>query len=525
MKIALSQSLFRLGDFESNYEKALESLKRAVQEKADLLVFPEGGLWGYPPKDFLYHKAFYKIQDQKLLELKKQLPADLSLLLPGFRQHKKKLQNGIFLLKQNANTRFFAKEFLPDEEVFFESRYFQKGQVVENFFYLKKKRIQLLICEDFWKTTLLKKNKSPDLILSVNASPYSQNKKQTRLKRLKALARQSSLGAVYLNLVGAQDSLVFDGASLAVNKRGKAIWEGAVFESDFSVLSLSKDQENSFNVSKKIKKKIGLEEERERALVLGIKEFFLQTGRSKACLGLSGGIDSALVAYLAAQALGPHNLQAYFLPTRYTKKISFQIVEDLSLRLNLKLIQKDIDPLRIFYQDNFLQKKLKALTRQNLQSRLRLIYLMTQSNESGALLLGTGNKSELALGYSTLYGDLSGALLPIGDLLKTEVYSLALAINKKHKIFSKKLLSREPSAELAYGQIDSQDLGSYEKIDSFLKGFLKERQSAPSSQLQWIKKIQSQEFKRRQAPLLLKLSDQDLGESWRYPIAHCFPLT
>ena len=260
-------------------------------------------------------------------------------------------------------------------------------------------------------------------------------------------------------------------------------------------------------------------------MILGIKEFFLQTGFEKACLGLSGGIDSALVAYLATQALGSKNLQTYFLPTRYTKKISFQIVEELSRNLNLKLLQKNIDPLRVFFEKSFLKARLKPLTRQNIQSRLRSLYLMTQSNETGSLVLGTGNKSELALGYSTLYGDLSGALLPIGDLLKTEVYDLALAVNKEKKIFPKELLSREPSAELAPHQIDSQDLGPYEKIDPFIREFLRKRHSFGSkSKLQWIQKIQAQEFKRKQAPPLLKLSDQDLGESWRYPIAHKFPI-
>ena len=532
MKIALSQSLFRLGDFEANYNKALESLERAVQKKADLLVFPEGGLWSYPPKDFLYHKAFYKIQEEKLLKLKRRLPPFLSLLMPGFYQNNKKIQNGCFLLKNTSPISFFAKEFLPDKGVFFESRYFQKGQIENNFFYLKKRRIQLLICEDLWQTTVLKKKvlKQADIFLSVNASPYRKDKKVDRLKKLQFLAKQSSLGAIYLNLVGAQDSLLFDGGSFVVNKKGKTLWQAAFFQQDFTVLSLPESNKKkplsssqSF-VNSVSKKNLELQEERERALILGIKEFFYQTGFSKACLGLSGGIDSALVAYLAVQALGVKKVTAYFLPTRYTEKISYEIIEELSQRLKLKVIEKNIEPLRLFFQNDFIKKPLKALTKQNLQSRLRLIYLMTQSNENETLLLGTGNKSELSLGYSTLYGDLSGALLPIGDLLKTEVYDLVSAINKKKQIFPKKLILREPSAELALGQVDSQDLGSYKHLDSFLKNFFKERQhSSKPSHLRWLKKIQTQEFKRKQAPPILKINDQDLGESWRYPIAHQFP--
>ena len=178
MKIALSQSLFRLGDFDGNYKKALESLEKAIQKKADLLVFPEGGLWAYPPKDFLYHKVFYKIQEEKLLKLKKKLPPYLNVLLPGFCHFEKKLQNGCFLLKKGESVRFFAKEFFPDEEVFFESRYFQKGKVEKNVFYIKNKKVQILICEDFWKIPLSKKTTpKPDLLLSLNASPYSKIKK------------------------------------------------------------------------------------------------------------------------------------------------------------------------------------------------------------------------------------------------------------------------------------------------------------------------------------------------------------
>lgn len=541
MKIALSQTHFRLGDFEANYDKALKSLKRAVGEKADLLVFPEGGLWGYPPKDFLFHELFYKIQERKILKLKRKLPSFLSLLLPGFRRSQNRLQNrlqnGAFLLKKTGPIRFFAKEFLPNEEVFFESRYFIKGRVEDNFFYLKNKRIQILICEDFWQTKLFQ-NKSlspPDLFLSINASPYSKNKKESRLKKLRLLAKKTELGGVYLNLTGAQDSLVFDGGSLAVDCKGKTLWQGAFFEPDFATLSFpasakikkktSAGLSDSSASGLKTKKTLGLQEERKRALILGIKEFFFQTGFSKACLGLSGGIDSALTAYLAVEALGVDKVQAYFLPTRYTQKISYEIVKDFSLRLKLKLLEKNIEPLQKFFETLFIKKNLKPLTRQNLQSRLRMIYLMIQSNETGALLIGTGNKSELALGYSTLYGDLAGALLPIGDLLKTEVYDLALALNKDKEIFSKKLLLRPPTAELAPGQKDSQDLGPYQKLDSFLKNFLKKKEaSTSSSQKNWIKKGLSQEFKRKQAPPILKLSGQDLGESWRYPIAHQFPL-
>ena len=511
MKIALSQTSFRLGDFDNNYKKLLESLEKAIQQKADLLVFPEGGLWGYSPQDFLYHKRFYKIQDQKIRRLKKKLPDSFKLLLPGFRSYEKKLQNGVFLLEKNKEI-FFAKEYLPDEGVFFESRWFQKGQIKNNFFYCKKKRIQLLICEDFWRASGYKKS---DILIVVNASPYSVNKQKLRLKRLKLLAKKTKQGAVYLNLAGAQDSLIFDGASLAVNAKGEKVWQGDFFRPDFTTL------QTPFDKKAKAGGSLTLQAQRERALILGIKEFFFQTGFSKACIGLSGGVDSALVSYLAVQALGAENILAYFLPTRYTRKISFQIVEELSQKLKIKVIQKNMDPLFEFCLKQFFDKKLKPLTRQNLQSRLRMLFLMTQSNEHSCLLLSAGNKSELAMGYSTLYGDLSGALCPIGDILKTELYDLVSFINQQKAVFPKKLILREPSAELRFNQIDSQDLAPYKELDSFLSDFLKSRDSKKT---EWVKKMKNQEFKRKQAPPILNLTEQDLGKSWRYPIANCFPL-
>ena len=207
MKIALAQVQFRLGDFNRNYEKLLQALEKA-KNQADILVFPEGGLWAYPPKDFLYQKKFFVAQEKKIKQLQKKLPSSLTVLLPGFKSEKKELRNGVFFIKKNK-IQFFTKEFLPDQNVFFESRYFKKGQAKNNFFYWKNKKIQILICEDFWHFSELKKT---ELLIVVNASPYSEMKQKARIKRLKELVKKTKWGAVYLNLVGAQDSLIFDGA-------------------------------------------------------------------------------------------------------------------------------------------------------------------------------------------------------------------------------------------------------------------------------------------------------------------------
>ena len=513
MKVALAQVPFRLGDFNNNYKELLSALEK-TKGQADILVFPEGGLWGYPPQDFLYQKKFFKIQERKIEQLIKRLPSSLALLLPGFHKEGEELKNGVFFIERNKKTRFFVKEFLPDQNVFFESRYFQKGKAIENFFYWKNKKIQILVCEDFWKFSQLKKT---DLLIVVNASPYTTEKQKARLRRLKELAKKTKWGAVYLNLVGAQDSLIFDGASFVLNEKAEKVWQGKSFQPDFAILGFPL-KKRSYSIGKSL----NVMEQKEQALILGIREFFYQTGFSQACLGLSGGIDSALVAYLTIKALGKKNLKAYFLPSLYTKKVSFKIVKSLSANLGLTVYQRDITKLFKFCLKDFFKDSLSDLTQQNLQARLRMLFLMAQTNETSSLLLSTGNKSELAMGYCTLYGDLAGALCPIGDLLKTEVYDMALFINRKTPVFPKALFLREPSAELAYKQKDSDELPPYSYLDGFLKKVLSDKKIEERRESGLNRKIQSQEFKRKQAPLLLKLTERDFGEAWRKPVAHQF---
>ena len=331
-----------------------------------------------------------------------------------------------------------------------------------------------------------------------------------------------------MNRLGAQDSLIFDGGSFALNSQGEVIWQGAFFKTDFKILRISKKDrlKKTRKQNKKTKHFLNLQEQREQALILGIKDFFFQTGFSKAILGLSGGMDSALVAYLAVQALGRHNVTAYFLPGPYTQDISFKMVQQLEEFLKIQKIEKNITPLFETFSSWLFDKKScsNPITLQNIQARLRALVLMSLANESSSLLLATGNKSEIATGYSTLYGDLAGALCPIGDLLKTQVYDLARFINKKTQVFPKPLFLREPSAELAPKQKDRDDLPSYDKLDPLLEKIFKNQNLLSSKEKKWARRIQNQEFKRAQAPPILKVSERDLGESWRKPIAHKFSI-
>ena len=524
MKVALAQVQFFLGDFDQNCEQVLKILK-TIENRADLLVFPEGGLWGYPPKDFLYHDRCFKIQEKKLQGIHKHLTKGLGLLLPAFVKNKDKIQNGVFLFEKNKKPHFFSKEFLPDQGVFFESRYFEKGKAEKNFFYWKKKKVQILICEDIWKVS---PRETADLLITVNSSPYTDQKQKNRLKRMKQLVKKYKCPSIYLNRVGAQDSLIFDGGSFALSSQGEVVWQGAFFKTDFKILRISK--KDQLKKTKKPNKKTGyflnLQEQRKQALTLGIKDFFFQTGFSKAILGLSGGMDSALVAYLTVRALGRQNVKAYFLPGPYTQDISFKIVRQLKILLKIQLIEKNITPLFESVSNWLFDKESGSnpLTLQNIQARLRALILMSSANESSSLLLATGNKSEIATGYTTLYGDLAGALCPIGDLLKTQVYDLARFINKKTQVFPKSLFLREPSAELAPKQKDRDDLPSYDKLDPLLEKIFKDQNLQSSEEKKWARRIQEQEFKRTQAPPILKVSERDLGESWRKPIAHKFSI-
>ncbi len=519
MKLALAQVKLPLGDFHKNGSQVLKILKK-IENKAELAVFPEGGLWGYPPKDFLNHEKYFKIQEKNLNRIHKSLKKGFGLLLPTFIKSEEGMKNGVFLFEKNKKPVFFAKEFLPDKGVFFESRYFERGRTEENFFFWNNQKIQILICEDLWQVS---PQAPADLLIAINASPYTDQKPESRLKRMHYLTSQYRCPAIYLNRVGAQDSLIFDGASFALNCQGDRIWQGAFFKEEVKILNIS-NRKTIQKTHQKVRGLLNIQQAREQAIVLGIRDFFAQTGFSKAILGLSGGLDSALTTYLTVQALGARQVKVYFLPGPHTQSISFKMARLIAHKLKVELREKDINSLYNVFLKWFFNKRAcrNPVTLQNIQSRLRALILMSASNESSSLLLSTGNKSEIAVGYATLYGDLCGALCPIGDLWKSQVYDLARYINKKRKLFPNSLLLREPSAELAPRQKDRDDLLPYHQLDPLLEKILQGQTPKTFKGREIENLVQKQEFKRAQAPIILKLSEKDLGESWKKPIAHKF---
>ncbi len=516
MKIALAQTKNSLGNFKENALQFLSLIKQA-ENKADLILFPEGGLFSYPPKDFLFREDFFQLQEKELKHIHQKIPKNLGVLLPAFVKHSGCLYNGVFLLEKNKKSKFFTKAFLPNDSIFYESRYFQTGDLEDNVFSWKNKKIQILICEDLWQVKTLKK---PDLFLCMNSSPYTNQKQKSRLEKAEALSKKYKCPFFYLNRVGAQDEIIFDGGSFILDKKGSVKWQGNFFKTDFTIYDLNKNYKPLKNIFP------SKEEQQLQALLLGIKDFCQQLNFSKVHIGLSGGIDSALVLYLSLKALGKKNVKAFFLPSPFTDKISYTLTKELTDHLQVPLKTIDISPLykktlQMLFPNNSPHNPVSS---QNVQARIRSLILMAESNETSSLLLGTSNKSELATGYSTLYGDLCGALLPLGDLWKTEVYNLVNFINKKEFVFSKKLILRPPTAELAPQQTDESQLLPYKELDTILKKLLQCNPPKTPKEKKIARLLQQSEFKRKQSPPILKLSETSFGEGRRMPIAHKFPL-
>ena len=510
MRIAIGQIKSFLGDFKES-EKKITALVKKAAGQADLIVFPEGGVFGYPPTDFIKQPRSLKKQTQTLKRIQKSLPSSLRLLIGVFVSTREGLKNGACLLEKNSPIKLFFKKSLSDKDVFFESRHFTPGDIHKNFL-LNNTRIQVLVCEDMWAQPSFSQ---PDILICLNSSPYTAEKYEKRVQCFKSLVKKHKASGIYVNKIGGQGELLFDGGSFCMNTKGEVSLQCAFFKEDFQIWNRQKKAVKSTTPS--------LQEQREKALVMGIKDFCAQTGFSKVHLGLSGGIDSALVCYLAVQALGAKNITGLFLPGPYTASQSFKIVKNLKKALGFSLREFPIVSLyKQSMKEFFPSKSPLSLTEQNLQARLRMLFLMAHSNENQSLLLGTGNKSELACGYATLYGDLSGGLMPIGDLLKTEVYQFCRAINKKHLVFSKELLSRPPSAELKPHQTDQQDLPDYKILDPIIKHLMNHNPPRSSLERAIEKKLRASEFKRKQAPPILKISEIAFGKGWQFPIAHKF---
>ena len=561
MKIALGQVNPIIGDLKGNSALILKACQEAYQQKADLLITPELSLWGYPPKDLLLNSELLKEQWPILQRIVKNIAKKTPglILLIGIAESttdfkSPSLFNSIVLVDKKGWKVIARKQLLPTYDVFDEKRYFrasdETGQVsiVIN---EKPWNIGITICEDIWvkkeiqghqiegPDPLSELEKSHiDLLINLSASPFTHRKEAIRHKLAASAAKRLNCPVAYVNQIGGNDELIFDGASFVVNEKGKLVLTLPHCQELISTWD-SAANSNEILISPQDPQETLLE-----ALVLGAKDYSKKCGFKSALIGLSGGIDSALVATIAVAALGHENVSAVLMPSPWSSMHSVKDAKDLAKRLCIQTNTIPIDPLMKSY-DNSLEKALgelpMGLTAENLQARIRGTLLMAIANKQEHLLLATGNKSELAVGYCTLYGDMNGGLSVIGDLYKTSVFKLCNWIDSDAANKCKRILGlpvseligsairhKLPSAELRPGQLDSDSLPEYDTLDAILKVLIEKRGSVnellgQGYELPLIRKIQKllkqSEFKRKQAPPMLKVSNQAFGSGWRVPIA------
>lgn len=541
MKITLAQLNYHTGNFELNTHKILDAINKAKLEKADLVVFSELSVCGYPPRDFLEFNDFINLCTQSIQLIAKQcvgIAAIVGAPTVNPKVEGKDLYNSAYFLADGKVQQIIHKTLLPNYDVFDEYRYFEPNSTFEIVNY-KGKKLAVTICEDLWNLSdnpmyitspmdeLIKQN--PDCIINIAASPYSKVQINTRLNVLKNNAVKYNLPLLYVNHIGAQTQLIFDGGSCVLNSNGKLVSQLRHFEEDVISVDLN-DLENQ-NIITEIAQTNQINyQDIEQALVLGIKEYFRKQGFAKAILGLSGGVDSALVVYLAAKALGAENVLAVMLPSQYSSDHSVsdsqKLVENLGVKSDLISIENTFAALQQTLSKKFENTEF-GIAEENMQSRSRAVILMALANKFGYILLNTSNKSELAVGYGTLYGDMCGGISVIGDLYKTEVYALCDYINRNEEIIPKNILTKAPSAELRPNQKDSDSLPDYEVLDAILNHYIEDRKGPNeiialgfSEELvkRTLKMVNNNEWKRLQAPPVLRVSSKSFGPGRRMPL-------
>ncbi len=521
------------GDFKANSAAILGAIAEAKSKQCSLILTPELALVGYPPNDLLLSKDLIRVHNEFLLALAKETK-NITLILGALRVNEesgKPLFNTAYHIENGRIIGYYDKCLLPTYDVFDEQRYFEEGQSSYCFIH-KNQKIALSICEDIWSHQMFPlysthpierlDQERPDLLLNLSASPFEIHKWPARIKLAQDISRRLNCLLLYCNQVGGNDDLVFDGHSFLTNETtllGKATGfkeESYVFDTDIQTA-------HPFNY--------GPCYELYQALALGIQDYFHKQNFSKAVLGLSGGIDSALVACLLKEALGSKNVTALLMPSRYSSSESITDAIELSKNLGLTYHIIDIENLHTAALKTlhpFFKNTQEGLAEENIQARVRGLLLMAYSNKLGHLVIGCSNKSEMAVGYATLYGDMIGALCPIADLTKSQVYELAYFLQQKYTFFPKNILIKAPSAELRPNQRDSDTLPPYDFLDAVLEGYIEKgltpeqiakRAQKPLEEVQaLISKFQRSEYKRRQSPLLFKVTPKAFSSGWKFPI-------
>jgi len=547
MKIGLLQLNSTIGDFAENRRKLLDGYKQAVTRGAEFILAPELFLCGYPPRDLLLRADFIDANLAALDETAKSvgaIPLCFGFVEKNSERPGRALRNSAAVLHNGKIIWRTAKSLLPTYDVFDEDRYFEPGKKVEPFLFNGHK-LGITICEDiwndedFWPERIYRRDpvrelisQGAEIILNISASPWHVGKERTRLEMLRRIARDEKIPLAQVNSVGANDELIFDGHSVALAAGGEVVALGKGFAEEILVADLS--PEIGRPTSEVGSEFPARESQIFSALSLGIRDYVRKCGFKSVILGLSGGIDSALVAVLAADALGAENVLGVAMPARYSSAGSLNDAEELAKNLGIHYEVLPIEPAFLAVEKQL--EKVFAGTKpneaeENVQSRLRGVTLMALSNKFGALVLTTGNKSEMAVGYCTLYGDMDGALAPIADVFKTDIYKIARWVNREKIIIPENSIAKPPSAELRPNQTDQDSLPPYEILDAILDAYVVKNLGkdeficngfAAATVNDVVNKINFSEYKRRQAAPALKISPRAFGMGRRIPVAQKF---
>jgi NAD+ synthase (glutamine-hydrolysing) len=527
IKIALAQLNFTVADIKTNTAKIIAAIAEAKQQQADLVVFPELSVTGYPPEDLLLRPDFIR-QAQAAVDEIKLHTQGIVAVIGSPQQHGKRLYNSALALSSGQVMAEYHKQALPNYGVFDEQRYFNAGHqlcLIE----VKNTQLALTICEDIWQAGIIARNREAgaEIILALNASPFHAGKVHQREEIIGEQVKQAGLPLVYVNQVGGQDELIFDGASFVLDQHGAVSFRAAEFEEQLAVVEFVDQQPQPASIAPHYQTVAS----EYKALVLGIKDYVRKNGFQGAILGLSGGIDSALVLALAVDALGADKVEAVLMPSRYTQDMSNQDARLEAEWLGVKHHTIAIEPAVLAFNQMleplFVGSK-KDTTEENIQARCRGVLLMAMSNKQGKLLLTTGNKSEMSVGYATLYGDMAGGFAPLKDVSKLLVYQLAEYRNTLSQAIPERVITRPPSAELAPDQKDEDSLPPYPILDPILALYIEQDKSASEiialgypqeAVVRAISLVDRNEYKRRQSPPGIRITPRAFGRDRRYPIS------
>ena len=530
LKIALAQLNFTVADIAGNTAQVIAAAEQAKLQDADVVVFPELCITGYPPEDLLFRADFIDAALQAVIAIADQVRG-ITLVLGYPQQQDDKLYNSAIAIRNGVTIAEYHKMALPNYGVFDEQRYFSAGTQTA-LFTVNNTCLALTICEDIWQHGIIQANRDAgaDIILTLNASPFHAGKVHQREDVIGEQLAKADIALVYVNQVGGQDELIFDGSSFVADRTGKVIFRATEFSEQISVVEFVDKQPRSSGIAPHYQPIIS----EYRALVLGIKDYVRKNSFNGAILGLSGGIDSALVLALAVDALGKDRVEAVLMPSRYTQTMSNEDArweaEALGVRYHTIPIEPAVSAFSQMLEPIFAGSQ-RDTTEENIQARCRGVLMMALSNKQGKLLLTTGNKSEMSVGYATLYGDMAGGFAPLKDVSKLLVYQLAEYRNSLSLVIPERVISRPPSAELAPDQKDEDSLPPYTVLDPILSLYIEQDYSATEIVAQGFEQaaveraislVDKNEYKRRQSPPGIRITPKAFGRDRRYPISSAY---